>query len=135
MTMATRRLIESIRGEYERYKSLAEGAIAQMPDGDLVASRGGAANSIATICWHSAGNLRSRFTNFLTEGGEKHWRTREEEFNAWYREEHLPGLAAVPGTVGAYRFLRPVGRSPRYVACYDLLSPQVNFFQRLLRRN
>lgn len=81
MTMATRRLIESIRGEYERYKSLAEGAIAQMPDGDLVASRGGAANSIATICWHIAGNLRSRFTNFLTEDGEKPWRTREEEFD------------------------------------------------------
>lgn len=50
---------------------------------------------------------------------------REEEFNAWYREEHLPGLAAVPGTVGAYRFLRQAGRGPRYVACYDLLSPQV----------
>ncbi|MEO8483234.1 MAG: DinB family protein [Acidobacteriota bacterium] len=79
--MATRRLIESIRAEYERYKALAEGAISQIEDHDLVASRGSDANSVATVCWHISGNLRSRFTNFLTEDGEKSWRTREEEFD------------------------------------------------------
>jgi hypothetical protein len=44
----------------------------------------------------------------------------EPEFNAWYEEEHLPGLAAVPGTVRAMRY-RAEG-SPRYHACYDLVS-------------
>ena len=80
--MPTRRLIDSIHGEYMRYKALAEGAMAQLADGDLIASRGDDANSIATICRHIAGNLRSRFTGFLTEDGEKPWRKREEEFDA-----------------------------------------------------
>lgn len=46
----------------------------------------------------------------------------EAEFNAWYVQEHLPGLAAVPGTVRAARY-RCDARSPRYLACYDLTSP------------
>lgn len=45
----------------------------------------------------------------------------EDEFNAWYTGEHLPGLAAVPGTVAASRWVR-VGNGPRYTACYDLAT-------------
>jgi hypothetical protein len=48
----------------------------------------------------------------------------EEEFNAWYNTEHLPGLSRVPGTIRAQRYLRLSG-SPRYIACYELLSPAV----------
>lgn len=48
----------------------------------------------------------------------------EEEFNAWYDIEHLPGLARVPGTISAKRYVRLSG-SPRYIACYELLSPSV----------
>lgn len=48
----------------------------------------------------------------------------EADFNAWYEHEHLPGLASVPGTVQACRFRRLTG-SPRYIACYDLMSPAV----------
>lgn len=47
----------------------------------------------------------------------------EEELNAWYAQEHLPGLAAVPGTVRAARYIDAAG-SPRYYACYDLASPE-----------
>jgi len=75
--MAT--IIESIRGEYIRYKSLAEGAIAQLEDEELAARPDGR-NSIVVICWHVSGNLQSRFTDFLTSDGEKPWRHREEEF-------------------------------------------------------
>jgi hypothetical protein len=46
----------------------------------------------------------------------------EADFNRWYDREHLPGLAAVPGTVRARRFRNPDG-SPRYHACYDVVSP------------
>ena len=46
----------------------------------------------------------------------------EADFNRWYDREHLPGLAAVPGTARACRF-RNAGGSPRYHACYDLVSP------------
>ncbi|MBS0343762.1 MAG: hypothetical protein JSS56_24930 [Proteobacteria bacterium] len=43
----------------------------------------------------------------------------EDDFNAWYGQEHLPGLAAVPGVVRAARYV-DAGGSPRYYACYDL---------------
>jgi len=43
----------------------------------------------------------------------------EDDFNAWYRDEHLAGLAAVPGTVRAARY-KVDGAGPRYHACYDL---------------
>ena len=45
----------------------------------------------------------------------------EADFDRWYEEEHLPGLAAVPGTVRARRYLARE-ESPRYYACYDLAS-------------
>ncbi|MGH9372966.1 MAG: DUF1572 family protein [Vicinamibacterales bacterium] len=74
------RLIESIRAEYQRYKALAEGAIAQLGDDQLSTSGGDVDNSIATICWHLSGNLQSRFTDFLSTDGEKPWRARDDEF-------------------------------------------------------
>jgi len=45
----------------------------------------------------------------------------EDDFNAWYSEEHLPGLAAVPGTVKAVRLQNLTG-SPRYHALYLLAT-------------
>ena len=39
-------------------------------------------NSIAVLVWHISGNLKSRFTDFLTTDGEKPWRRRDEEFVA-----------------------------------------------------
>jgi len=77
----TRALIASIEGEYRRYKALGENAINQLPDAQL-AEAAGASNSIATIVWHVAGNLASRFTDFLTSDGEKPWRDRDSEFLA-----------------------------------------------------
>ncbi len=75
-------LIRSMEGEYRRYKSLAEEALAQVPEERLSVPGPGEGNSLATICWHVSGNLRSRFTDFLTDDGEKPWREREEEFAA-----------------------------------------------------
>jgi hypothetical protein len=85
--MAT--IVESIRDEFLRYKALAEAAIAQLGDADLSAAGPNDGNSIAIICWHLSGNLRSRFTDFLTTDGEKAWRKRDEEFEprAVTREE------------------------------------------------
>ena len=73
--------VESVRGEYLRYKALAEAAIDQLDEAQLSAT-GPGGNSIAVICWHVSGNLRSRFTDFLSSDGEKPWRHREEEFQA-----------------------------------------------------
>jgi hypothetical protein len=74
-------VIDAIRGEYERYKKLAEAAMAQIDEAQLSAAPSAESNSIAMICWHVSGNLKSRFTGFLTSDGEKPWRNREEEFD------------------------------------------------------
>lgn len=47
----------------------------------------------------------------------------EADLNAWYDREHMPGLAACPGSVRARRFRNPEG-SPRYHACYDLVRAE-----------
>lgn len=73
-------IISSVRGEFLRYKDLAEKAMAQLPDPDLSKAGPNGGSSIVTICWHISGNLRSRFTDFLESDGEKPWRAREEEF-------------------------------------------------------
>jgi hypothetical protein len=51
----------------------------------------------------------------------------EDDFNAWYDEEHLPALAAVAGTLAArrYRSTQTNGGTHRYVAIYHLKSPDV----------
>jgi hypothetical protein len=46
----------------------------------------------------------------------------ESDFNAWYEQEHLPGLARVVGAIRAQRFARKSG-APKYLACYDLTDP------------
>jgi len=75
-------MIASIQAEYLRYKALAEAALGQLSEPELVVPGPGGGNSVAVICWHLAGNLRSRFTDFLTSDGEKPWRDRDEEFAA-----------------------------------------------------
>ena len=71
--------VTAVQAEYLRYKSLAEAALSQLEESQLY-SHTLDQNSVATICWHVAGNLRSRFTDFLTTDGEKPWRDREDEF-------------------------------------------------------
>lgn len=73
-------LVKSIADEYRRYKALGDAAIEQVPD-DLLSKPGpGDGNSLAILCWHVSGNLKSRFTDFLDSDGEKPWRQRDEEF-------------------------------------------------------
>jgi len=74
-------IIESIKSEYQRYKSLADGAISQVDDNDLHEKLDEDGNSIAVIMSHLSENFKSRFTNFLTEDGEKPWRNRDQEFD------------------------------------------------------
>ena len=64
------------------YKLLAERAMAQAPDDSLNAALDSESNSITIIVKHMAGNMRSRWTNFLTTDGEKPDRNRDSEFEA-----------------------------------------------------
>jgi len=72
--------IASISGEYDRYKKLADDSLAQLSEQELSAELPGHANTVAITTWHIAGNLKSRFTDFLTTDGEKPWRDRNQEF-------------------------------------------------------
>jgi Protein of unknown function (DUF1572) len=62
------------------HKRLAEGAMAQLKDEELFVTADPESNSIAVIVKHMAGNMRSRFTDFLTTDGEKPDRYRDQEF-------------------------------------------------------
>ena len=75
-----RAIVGSLEGEYRRYKHLGEGAIRQLSDGEVSHTSDPENNSVATIVSHLAGNMQSRFTDFLTTDGEKPWRQREAEF-------------------------------------------------------
>jgi len=81
--------MSSVEAEYRRYKALADRAMSQIPEAELAAPGPGGGNSVAIMAWHIAGNLLSRFTEFLTTDGEKPWRMREEDFasRAVTREE------------------------------------------------
>jgi len=64
------------------YKKMAEGAMEQVSDEQLFATLDEEMNSIAIIIKHMAGNMRSRWTDFLTSDGEKPDRNRDTEFVA-----------------------------------------------------
>jgi uncharacterized damage-inducible protein DinB len=66
----------SLRG----HKRLADGAIAQLSDEQFFALPDAESNSVAIMVKHMAGNMRSRFTDFLTTDGEKPDRNRDQEF-------------------------------------------------------
>ena len=74
--------INSALYEFNRYKTLGDKTFEQLSEQDFYWRYSESDNSIAIIAKHLAGNMRSRWTNFLTEDGEKSWRNREMEFIA-----------------------------------------------------
>lgn len=72
--------LHDIARTFRNQKALGDRAIAQVADADLHARLDPDANSIAIVVRHVAGNLRSRFTDFLTSDGEKPTRNRDAEF-------------------------------------------------------
>jgi hypothetical protein len=71
---------EDVIREFRRTKELADRAMAQVSDRDFFAAPDAGTNPIAVIVKHVAGNLRSRWTDFLVTDGEKPDRRRDEEF-------------------------------------------------------
>ena len=65
---------------FRKYKQLAEGAMAQLDDEGFFARIDAEGNSVAVIIKHLAGNMRSRWSDFLTTDGEKPGRDRDAEF-------------------------------------------------------
>ncbi len=72
--------LEEARRQMRGNKRMAEGAIGQLSDEELFVTLDPESNSIAILVKHLAGNMRSRFTDFLTIDGEKPDRFRDREF-------------------------------------------------------
>jgi len=81
MNLATELLASYIK-RFKEYKSLGDKTFAQLADAQMRQQPNEASNSIAIIIQHMHGNMLSRWTNFLTEDGEKIWRRRDDEFEA-----------------------------------------------------
>jgi hypothetical protein len=72
--------LDEVRRQFRGHKRLAEGAMAQLKDEELFTAIDSESNSIAILVKHLSGNMRSRFTDFLTTDGEKPDRNRDQEF-------------------------------------------------------
>ena len=72
--------VEDSLSLFRYYKKLGEGAMAQVSDEQLFVALDPEMNSIALVVKHMAGNMRSRWTDFLTSDGEKLDRNRDSEF-------------------------------------------------------
>ena len=83
--------LQSSIQQFREYKSLGDKTFAQLQDNDFHFQPNESTNSIAVIITHLRGNMLSRWTNFLTEDGEKEWRQRDDEFetHAYSREKLL----------------------------------------------
>src|SRR5690606_4332670 len=76
--------------QFEYYKMLADKAMSKLTDDQLFWQYNEESNSIAVLVNHIAGNMLSRFTDFLTTDGEKPWRNRDAEFtNPFESKEEL----------------------------------------------
>jgi uncharacterized damage-inducible protein DinB len=73
--------LDEVQRQFRGNKRQADGALAQLTDEEFFrAPEDPESNSIAILVKHMAGNMRSRFTDFLTSDGEKPWRHRDTEF-------------------------------------------------------
>ncbi|MGQ0814077.1 MAG: DUF1572 family protein [Gemmatimonadota bacterium] len=75
-----RLLLSDIAREFASQRKLAERAVAQLTDDEFMRVLGAEENSVAIVMKHVGGNLRSRWTDFLTADGEKPDRNRDGEF-------------------------------------------------------
>jgi hypothetical protein len=85
-------LLASFRHNFSAYKALADRALSQLADEEWLHEPAPGSNSAAVIVQHLVGNLRSRFTDFLTTDGEKPFRQRDQEFEQPASAAGVPGL-------------------------------------------
>ncbi|HET7453352.1 MAG TPA: DUF1572 family protein [Thermoanaerobaculia bacterium] len=101
--------LDECRHNFRTYRDLADRAIAQVPPAKWFAEPAPGSNSLAVVMKHVGGNLRSRWTDFLTTDGEKPDRRRDGEFESGgdgessIREIWSRGWDALFGTIDALR--------------------------------
>ncbi len=151
MNIAETFLTTSIK-RFAAYKDLADKTFAQLQDPDFYFQPNAASNSIAVIIQHMSGNMLSRWTNFLTEDGEKEWRNRDTEFelHACNKDQLLAmwekGWQCLFGALAALKeedllkiiFIRKEGQSVidaihRQLAHYSYHAGQIVYLGRLIK--
>jgi len=80
MSTMAEHYLDEVRRQFRGNKRLAESAMAQLKDDEFFVMLDSESNSVAVIVKHLAGNMRSRFVEFLTSDGEKPDRHRDQEF-------------------------------------------------------
>lgn len=81
--------MEAMGETISSYRRMIDGCVAQLSDSELHQRPTEGVNSVAIVLRHLGGNLRSRWTDFLTTDGEKPDRDRETEFAAWTGDRAL----------------------------------------------
>lgn len=108
MTDAGTHYLEEARRQMRGHKRMGEGAMTQLRDEEFFVTLDPESNSVAVLVKHLAGNMRSRFTDFLTSDGEKPDRFRDREFEVtpattradvmkWWEEGWACVLGAIDG--------------------------------------
>jgi hypothetical protein len=108
MTDLANLYLEEARRQFRGHKRMGEGAMAQLRDEEFFVTLDPEANSVAILVKHLAGNMRSRFSDFLTSDGEKPDRFRDQEFELnsattradvmnWWEEGWSRVFAAIDG--------------------------------------
>ena len=80
MQQAEAHYLDEVGRQFRGHKRLGEGAMAQLKDDEFFIALDAEGNSIAVLVKHLAGNMRSRFVDFLSSDGEKPDRHRDQEF-------------------------------------------------------
>jgi hypothetical protein len=89
-----RAYLDDVLFSFGKQKQMGEKAFGQLQDDEFFRSPAEGSNSVAVIVKHLAGNLKSRWTDFLTSDGEKPWRDRDNEFLIGPRDSRPSLLAA-----------------------------------------
>jgi hypothetical protein len=79
--------ITAIKKQFDYYKLVGDKSFEQLTFQDMLWKPNEASNSVSIIVKHMVGNMLSRWTNFLTEDGEKGWRHRDQEFIESYKNK------------------------------------------------
>ena len=102
-------VLDVVRDELQKIKKLADKSIAQLDDDQLWVKLDPEANSVAVLMRHMAGNMRSRWTDFLTSDGEKANRNRDQEFDEERRDRAALQAEWEDGWRRVFEALAPLG--------------------------
>ena len=100
--------LPSIIKQFEYYKTLGDKTLAQLSFEEIQWQSHEDSNSISIIMKHIVGNMLSRWTNFLSEDGEKEWRQRDKEFEDTYTTKEELIAAWETGWLCLFKAIKPL---------------------------